>query len=120
MSLYIIGQHALSVTILNGRSAMARHGPISNGMCEKFPQQKAWGLHISQFAALLRTLSKQHGRQIVIAVHKKPLFDYLALELSPSFLGDRLITSQLGRSSEGMTTLDWEVATFAEDNSIAV
>jgi exonuclease SbcC len=77
-------------------------------------------VHISQFAALLRTLSKQHGRQIIIAVHEKPLFDYLALELSPSFAGDRLITAQLGRSSDGMTTLDWEVATFAEDKAIAV
>jgi exonuclease SbcC len=77
-------------------------------------------VHISQFAALLRTLSKQHKRQIVIAVHEKPLFDYLALELSPSFPGDRLITAQLGRSSEGTSTLNWEVATFVEDKAIAV
>jgi len=84
------------------------------------PVQSMDEVHISQFAALLRTLSKQHSRQIVIAVHEKPLFDYLALELSPSFPGDRLITAQLGRSSEGMTTLDWEVATFAEDKAIAV
>lgn len=84
------------------------------------PVQSMDEVHISQFAALLRTLSKQHGRQIIIAVHEKPLFDYLALELSPSFAGDRLITAQLGRSSDGMTTLDWEVATFAEDKAIAV
>lgn len=49
------------------------------------PVQSMDEVHISQFAALLRTLSKQHGRQIIIAVHEKPLFDYLALELSPSF-----------------------------------
>jgi len=84
------------------------------------PVQSMDEVHVSQLAALLRTLSKQHGRQIVIAVHEKPLFDYLALELSPSFPGDRLITARLGRSSEGMTTLDWEVATFAEDKAIAV
>jgi exonuclease SbcC len=37
--------------------------------------------HIAQFAALLRTLSKEHGRQIVIAVHDRQLFEYLKLEL---------------------------------------
>jgi exonuclease SbcC len=84
------------------------------------PVQSMDEVHISQFAALLRTLSKQHKRQIVIAVHEKPLFDYLALELSPSFAGDRLITAQLGRSSEGTSTLNWEVATFVEDKAIAV
>jgi exonuclease SbcC len=84
------------------------------------PVQSMDEVHISQFAALLRTLSKQHKRQIVIAVHEKPLFDYLALELSPSFPGDRLITAQLGRSSEGTSTLNWEVATFVEDKAIAV
>lgn len=84
------------------------------------PVQSMDEVHISQFAALLRTLSKQHKRQIIIAVHEKPLFDYLALELSPSFAGDRLISAQLGRSSEGVTTLDWEIATFTEDKAIAV
>jgi exonuclease SbcC len=49
-------------------------------------------VHIAQFAALLRTLSKEHHRQLVIAVHERPLFDYLALELSPAFAGDQLIT----------------------------
>jgi DNA repair protein SbcC/Rad50 len=84
------------------------------------PVQSMDEVHISQFAALLRTLSKRHKRQIVIAVHEKPLFDYLTLELSPSFAGDRLITAQLGRSSEGTSTLNWEVATFVEDKAIAV
>jgi len=84
------------------------------------PVQSMDEVHITQFAALLRTLSKQHRRQIIIAVHEKPLFDYLALELSPSFTGDRLITAQLGRSSEGLSTPSWEVATFIKDRAIAV
>ena len=54
------------------------------------PVQSMDEVHIAQFAALLRTLSKQHGRQVIIAVHEKPLFDYLALELSPAFQDDRL------------------------------
>src|SRR5262249_26319061 len=44
------------------------------------PVQSMDELHIAQFAALLRTLSKGHGRKIIIAVHERPLFDYLSLE----------------------------------------
>ena len=56
-------------------------------------------VHIAQFAALMRLLSQQHDRQIVIAVHERALFDYLALELSPSHAGDELITIELGQRS---------------------
>jgi exonuclease SbcC len=77
-------------------------------------------VHIAQFAALLQTFSKQHKRQIIIAVHEKPLFDYLSLELSPSFSGDRLITAELGRTSEGTTTVHWDIQSFLEDRAIAV
>jgi exonuclease SbcC len=65
------------------------------------PVQSMDEIHISQFAALLRTLSRQHGRRTVIAVHDRPLFDYLALELSPAYQGDILITVELKRSAEG-------------------
>ncbi len=51
---------------------------------------------MAQFAALIRTLSKQNDRQVVIAVHERELFEYLALELSPAFEGDQLITIELG------------------------
>jgi hypothetical protein len=33
-------------------------------------------VHIAQFAALLRTLSKSHNRQIILAVHERSLFEY--------------------------------------------
>jgi DNA repair protein SbcC/Rad50 len=59
------------------------------------PVQSMDEVHISQFAALLRTLAREHHRQIVMAVHERPLFDYLALELSPAFSGDKLITVEL-------------------------
>jgi exonuclease SbcC len=32
-------------------------------------------VHIAHFAALLRTLSKEDGRQIPVAVHDRALFD---------------------------------------------
>jgi exonuclease SbcC len=70
------------------------------------PVQSMDEIHIAQFAALLRTLSKQRGRQVVIAVHERPLFDYLALELSPASPGERLITVELSKDSDGKTICD--------------
>jgi exonuclease SbcC len=82
------------------------------------PVQSMDDVHIAQFAALLRTL-KQQGRQLILAVHDRQLFDYLALELSPTFNGDRLITIELGRSADGMTTAPWLPTVFEPDRAIA-
>lgn len=62
------------------------------------PVQSMDDIHIAHFAALLRTLSKEHGRQIMIAVHDRQLFEYLRLELSPAFPDDSLITLEITRS----------------------
>jgi exonuclease SbcC len=70
------------------------------------PVQSMDEIHISQFAALLRTLSKEHGRRIVVAVHERPLFDYLALELSPAYEGDRLITVELKKTAGDSTVAE--------------
>ncbi len=70
------------------------------------PVQSMDEIHIAQFAALLRTLSKQRGRQLIIAVHERPLFDYLALELSPASPSDKLITVELSKDSDGRTICD--------------
>lgn len=83
------------------------------------PVQSMDEMHISQFAALLRTLSKQHGRQVIIAVHEKPLFDYLCLELSPAFAGDRLITVELGRTANGDSVAACDVRDWTQDLAIA-
>lgn len=63
------------------------------------PVQSMDDIHIAHFAALLRTLSKEHGRQVVIAVHDRQLFEYLKLELSPAFVEDSLLTLELSRGS---------------------
>lgn len=63
------------------------------------PVQSMDDVHISHFAALLRTLSKEHGRQIMIAVHDRQLFEYLKLELSPAFPEDSLLTLELSRGA---------------------
>ena len=83
------------------------------------PVQSMDEVHISQFAALLRTLSKEHGRQVILTVHEKPLFDYLALELNPAFQNDRLITIEIGRASNGETVLTYEPLIWKADTAIA-
>ena len=83
------------------------------------PVQSMDEVHIAQFAALLRTLSKQMKRQVIIAVHERSLFDYLALELSPAFEGDRLNVIELGRNAIGQTTSRWDAKTFVADRAIA-
>ena len=51
--------------------------------------QPALTVHVAPFAALLR------DRGVMIAVHERALFDYLTLELSPAFPGDRLIAVEI-------------------------
>jgi DNA repair protein SbcC/Rad50 len=83
------------------------------------PVQSMDEVHIAQFAALLRTLAKRKNRQIIIATHDRPLFDYLALELSPAYLDDRLITVELGHAANGQSTAVWEPRIYEPDRAIA-
>jgi exonuclease SbcC len=83
------------------------------------PVQSMDEVHIAQFAALLRTLSKEHRRQVVLAVHEKPLFDYLTLELSPAFEGDRLITVELTASENATTVAEPTYYDWAPDPAVA-
>lgn len=83
------------------------------------PVQSMDEVHIAQFAALLRTLSKQMNRQVIVAVHERSLFDYLALELSPAFKGDRLNVIELGRSAIGQTTSRWDARLYVADRAVA-
>ena len=63
------------------------------------PVQSMDDVHIANFTALLRTLAKEHGRQVIIAVHDRQLFEYMKLELSPAFPDDSLVTLELIRGS---------------------
>lgn len=65
------------------------------------PLQSMDEIHIAQFAALLRTISRQGGRQVILAVHEKSLFDYLAFELAPSSEKEKLHTLELARNARG-------------------
>ncbi len=79
-------------------------------------QCNRWTVHIAQFAALLRTLSKEHGRKIVMAWQ---LFDYLALELSPAFDGDQLITVEITRSHGGTSLAEPTYKNWEPDGAVA-
>lgn len=84
------------------------------------PVQSMDEVHVAQFAALLRTLAHEHARRIVIAVHERPLFDYLALELSPGRLGESLVTVELSRSHDGTTLAEPNYHPFGKDPALAV
>lgn len=83
------------------------------------PVQSMDEVHIQQFAALLRTLSKRHDRRVIIAVHERALFDYLSLELSPAEPDDRLITIELARSYDGATVARPSPLGYVEDRALA-
>jgi DNA repair protein SbcC/Rad50 len=83
------------------------------------PVQSMDEVHIAQFVALLRTLSKSHGRQVILAVHERSLFEYLALELSPAFSDDRLTTIELGQAPDGTAICKFEPLTWKPDPAIA-
>ena len=83
------------------------------------PVQSMDEVHVAQFAALLRTLSKEHDRQIVIAVHDRALFDYLGLELSPAFPDDQLIMVELSRSAGADTLAEPSYRIWQQDTAIA-
>ncbi|WP_169193744.1 AAA family ATPase [Devosia sp. MC1541] len=84
------------------------------------PVQSMDDIHIAHFAALLRTLSKEHGRQIIIAVHDRQLFEYLRLELSPAFPEDSLITLEMTRSQDRDSQCFSTRYGFVEDTALRV
>lgn len=64
------------------------------------PVQSMDDIHIANFAAVVRQLSYAHNRQIVIAVHQRELFEYLALELAPTSSDESLIKVSLDRQGK--------------------
>lgn len=83
------------------------------------PVQSMDDVHIAQFAALLRSFSKGLGKQVMIAVHERALFEYLTLELSPAFAGDSLITVEISRNFAGDAVADPHFYAFEDDKAVA-
>ena len=82
------------------------------------PVQSMDDMHVAHFASLLRTLSKEHGRQVVISVHDRQLFEYLRLELSPAFADDSLLTLELTRRARRDTVCVSKRLGFKEETAL--
>lgn len=82
------------------------------------PVQSMDDIHKAHFAALLRTLSKEHDRQVIIAVHDRQLFEYLKLELSPAFPDDSLVTLELVRGPMRDTHCFLDRPEFREETAL--
>jgi exonuclease SbcC len=81
------------------------------------PVQSMDDIHVVQLAALLRSLVRETNRQLLVAVHERAMFDYLALELGPTRAGDSLITLELSREPDGSnTTVKAEKRTWKPDS----
>jgi DNA repair protein SbcC/Rad50 len=83
------------------------------------PVQSMDDVHIAQFAALLRSLSKGMNRQLIVAVHERALFDYLMLELSPAFPGDSLIAVEITKNFDGYAVATPISFSYDDDRIIA-
>ena len=84
------------------------------------PVQSMDDVHIANFAALLRTLAKQHGRQVLIAVHDRQLFEYLRLELGPAFPEDSLLALELSRGANRDSLCISDRRTYHEETALRV
>lgn len=82
------------------------------------PVQSMDDVHIAHFSALLRTLSKEHGRQVMVAVHDRQLFEYLKLELSPAYREDSLLTLELSRGSSRNSVCISKRYSFKEETAL--
>ncbi|MBI5760910.1 MAG: hypothetical protein HZA46_20500 [Planctomycetales bacterium] len=67
------------------------------------PVQNMDDVKAMQFAGLLRAIVQQAGRQLVIAVHERQLFDYLRLELGPTRPNECLIAIELSRDPQNLS-----------------
>jgi len=84
------------------------------------PVQSMDEVHTAQLAALLRMMSKgRRSRQIIIAVHERSLFEYLAFELAPSFAGDTLLTVALDRTRDGLSVVLPRYYKFKQETAVA-
>ena len=82
------------------------------------PVQSMDELHVSNFASMVKQLTRQNGRQVLIAVHERELFDYLALELTPASAGEEVLTVELERTY-GKTVITWDRLQFSEDTALS-
>lgn len=82
------------------------------------PVQSMDDIHVANFATIMRQLAFSHRRQVVIAVHQRELFDYLALELSPAASDETLVKIALDRFAD-TTSVEVERVHYVAEESLA-
>lgn len=84
------------------------------------PVQSMDDIHISQLSLLLRELVNQAGRQIIVAIHERPLFEFLAFELAPAQSGRRLVTIDLARTVDNTRAVSQVVSHSWEADEVEI
>lgn len=80
------------------------------------PIQGMDDVHVVQLASVLRAIVREAGRQLVIAVHERALYEYLCLELGPTRPTDTLLAIELIReSNQGDVTVRPDKRLWKED-----
>lgn len=83
------------------------------------PVQSMDEIHVSQFAAVLRTLARQNRRRVIITLHERQLFEYLAFELSPATPDEDVAIVKLVRRPDGTTATEVEHLAYVPDRALA-
>lgn len=78
--------------------------PLHNVILLDDPVQNMDDVHVTQLASLLRAI-RDNGRQVVLSVHDKALFEYLKIELGPTREGETLVTVKLNKDTSGQNTI---------------
>ena len=68
------------------------------------PVQNMDDIHVVNLGALLKSITQEAGRQLVVAVHDRSLFDYLRVELGPTSAEQSLITLEMQRDEATKST----------------
>jgi exonuclease SbcC len=63
------------------------------------PIQSMDDVHVGQLANLLRGIVREAGRQLILCVHERSLYEYLCLELGPTREADSLLAIELIRNA---------------------
>lgn len=81
------------------------------------PVQSMDDVHATNLAALFRSLAYHPTapRQLILAVHDKALFEYLALELGPTKEGESLVEIRVTRESNGKVIATSESRSWEPD-----
>lgn len=83
------------------------------------PVQSMDDVHIANFAALLKRVIREEKRQVIIAVHQRELFDYLALELTPAREGEHLIAVEVQRDRHG-TRIEVQRQSYVAETALEI